>query len=121
MRRGPDATSAWSKAQRATDTIATIGAGWAGLLTFTTGALVDRRYRLTTIASTEPARWLDLDLDLHTADPWAALGHGLTLALPTINEHSANVAAIEAERAARAETEATARRDAFSGRRVLTT
>lgn len=117
VRRGPAATASWSAAQRAVDTIAAVATGWAHLVTFTTGTLPNRRYRLAHIAEVAPTRWLDLDLGGASADPWAALGHGLTLRLPTIDEHRATVGAIEAELGNRAEAAETAERDALSGRR----
>lgn len=120
VRRGPAATVSWSAAQRSVDAIAAIEVGWVHLVTFTTGALANRRYRLAHITKVDPTRWLDLDLDGASADPWAALGRGLTLHLPTIDEHRATIAAIEAERSNRTEAAETAQRDAFSGRRALT-
>lgn len=91
-------------------------------MTFTTGRLPDRRYRLLHIAEVEPTRWIELELDVGgaSADPWGALGRGLTLRLPTVDEHRATVAAIEAEGTERADAAESARRDAFSGRRALT-
>ncbi len=118
VKLGPEATAAWSTARDALGIIYAIVSGWLALYELIAGTTPNKRHRLIVIADIDASVWIDAELDGAKPDPWAALGHGLTLRLPTIDEHRAAIAGIEHERTERADAAETQRRGALSGRNV---
>lgn len=109
VRKGPEATTAWTNATNAAATITAIHAGWLHLRLFLTGSHLAKPRRLLVVAPVDPATWLDRDLDGTAPDPWNALCNGLPLALSTPADVDALTAAIDkaaAHRVAQAEEEA---------------
>lgn len=105
VRLGPAASAAWASAQDAAATIDRIHASWSALHNLVMGTEV-RVFRMLAIADINPKRWLSSDLDEKPADPWDALGRGLSLRLPTVVDFTEQAAAIRSAIKERDEAEA---------------
>lgn len=106
VRRGGAAAEAWGKARSAIDTLKVCTDGHRSLSTFTGGAPPDRRYRLLALAEVPADQWISDNLDRAEPDPWAAVGAGHRLRLPSLDEYAAAAAAIEGEIQHRTDTAA---------------
>lgn len=110
LRLGGDAASAWSTATATLQSFHRLLVGWQALATIA-HQTVDRRAILLWCAAID----LDgnLDIDLRSAKPWAALDHGMPLTLNTprkVAEDRAAIAATYQDRSERAARDAHAKR-----------
>jgi len=121
VRRGPAAAEAWGRATGAMATLATIDAGWVSLCFTVTGAFPSKNFAMLRIAAVDAGQWLDLGLEGRSADPWAALGDGLSLALPDLDAYRQTIADIGTEQTARTERDDQVARDRFIGRKRAAT
>lgn len=112
VRKGPEATTAWTRATNAVAAITAIHDGWLSLRLFVTGSYLDKPRRLLVVAAVDPDVWIDRGLDGTPVDPWKALCNGLPLGLSTPAEVDALSAAIDQASTRRAAQAEEAARDA---------
>ncbi len=92
---GADAAEVWAQAQKEHRKLDRIAQGWGALMAFM-GVELDRRYITLRTVDVDADTWVTRNLSGEHLDPWAALSADLALALPTLDEYRARVAAAQA-------------------------
>ena len=117
MRKGADVAEVWAKATAAVKVIDAVDAAWQALGTISGSSSSDRRYRVLRIAAVDFETWVEREYEGMRLSPWAAIGAGLTLSLPTMTEYRGRVAVITAGAEQVAAEQEDDRRAYLTGRR----
>lgn len=117
LRRGGDIDAVWAEAQRASEVIEMIRAGWVALAQFTRIVQANPDYKALQLAEVSYSDWTKHELRRRNLQPWEFMLAGLPLSLPTMAEYRQRAQAIIAAMA-EVETTVDRMRSSIAGREI---